>query len=1069
MDDTSDNQRTTHPNHTPLDRHQADALIEQLSRQNELILSSAGEGILGLDALGNVTFANPAAAKMVGWAAQDLLGKSHHDLVHHTKPDGRPYPKGECLVNATLEDGVAYGVSDELFWRKDGTGFHVEYTSTPIREQDEVTGAVLVFRDITARQQAEDALQKRTHDLDERVKELNCLYGISSLVQEPGISLEEVLQGTVELIPPAWQYPDITCARITLQGQEFGAGDLTECPWKHTADLTVHGEHIGAVEVGYLKQRPGYGKAPFLQEERTLLDAIAERVGRIVERRQAQEALRYERGKVTRILEAMEDGVCMISQDHELEYVNPALEREFGPVEGKKCYEYFYDRGQVCARCKSQDVLAGKSVRWEWHSPTNQQTYDLLGTPLENPDGTISKLEIFRNVTQRVRAEKEIANLARFPSENPNPVLRVAQGGMILYANDGSAPLLAEWGVQVGQKVPAEWPGLIGEALVTGASRVCEMSSGGRVFSLTVAPVVVEGYANLYGLDITQRVQARQALRRYADRLQLLRQTDQDILAARSAEEMAEAVLHRVPQLLPCLRASVVSFDLATDEMSLLALHTASGTQSEKGRHGPVEQEWLWGAKELRQGLPYIVEDVQRLTPSSPLVARLQAEGVRAQVCMPLIAQGNLIGSLNLGMSIPGPLASEGMDVARELADQLAIGIQQARLSAKVRRHADEMERQVARRTAALRVSQARFRAIFEEAAVGIALVNGVGRIINANPALQRMLGYNVQELEDRTFTGLGHPDDLAVDTDLFEGLIAGQRKEYSVEKRFVRGDGGLIDAHLTVSLVEPAKGRARFAIAMVEDITERKQAQAALIRSEKLALTGRLAASLAHEINNPMQSVIGCLSLAEEILPDGGDVSEHLQIALSELRRTARIVGRLRDLNRSSRPEERELVDVNALVSKALVLTRKRCQNQRIEVVWNGADRLPSVPLVPDRLQQVFLNIVLNAIDAMPGGGRLQVCTARTSEPDGVRIAFADDGAGIDADARAQLFEPFHSTRLEGLGLGLYVSQNIVEDHAGTIEIESRPQEGTTFTVWLPAQERGIHVGTGTHSHSGR
>jgi len=102
--------------------------------------------------------------------------------------------------------------------------------------------------------------------------------------------------------------------------------------------------------------------------------------------------------------------------------------------------------------------------------------------------------------------------------------------------------------------------------------------------------------------------------------------------------------------------------------------------------------------------------------------------------------------------------------------------------------------------------------------------------------------------------------------------------------------------------------------------------------------------------------------------------------------------------------------------------------------------------------MQQVFLNLVLNAIEAMPGGGRLGVYTSRTSGPAGVSIAFADTGQGIEAQDLPHLFDPFYTTRARGLGLGLYVSHNVVEEHGGHIEVESRLGEGSTFAVWLPA-----------------
>jgi len=189
-----------------------------------------------------------------------------------------------------------------------------------------------------------------------------------------------------------------------------------------------------------------------------------------------------------------------------------------------------------------------------------------------------------------------------------------------------------------------------------------------------------------------------------------------------------------------------------------------------------------------------------------------------------------------------------------------------------------------------------------------------------------------------------------------------------------------------------------------VEDITEQKQIQQALIQSEKLAVTGRLAASLAHEINNPLQSVIGCLGLAEESLAEGEDAGEFLQIATEELERAAGIVTQLRDLTRPSKPEERNPTDVNALLEQVLMLTKKQCQKYQVEVNWEAADDLPPLMLVPDRMRQVFLNLVLNAVEAMPEGGRLQVGTIRTSDPAGICVSFADSGRGIGPLVRGRL-----------------------------------------------------------------
>jgi formate hydrogenlyase transcriptional activator len=152
--------------------YRADAAFGRIERENQLILRAAGEGIYGVNADGKTTFVNPAAEKMLGWSAEEIVGRDMHTLVHHTHPDGTRYDNVDCPIYAAFRDGAVHNVDNEKFFRKDGTSFWVEYTSTPIREDGVVVGAVIVFRDVTQRREADEKLRAALQEVQQLRKRL---------------------------------------------------------------------------------------------------------------------------------------------------------------------------------------------------------------------------------------------------------------------------------------------------------------------------------------------------------------------------------------------------------------------------------------------------------------------------------------------------------------------------------------------------------------------------------------------------------------------------------------------------------------------------------------------------------------------------------------------------------------------------------------------------------------------------------------------------------------------------------------------------------------------------------
>jgi two-component system NtrC family sensor kinase len=236
----------------------------------------------------------------------------------------------------------------------------------------------------------------------------------------------------------------------------------------------------------------------------------------------------------------------------------------------------------------------------------------------------------------------------------------------------------------------------------------------------------------------------------------------------------------------------------------------------------------------------------------------------------------------------------------------------------------------------------------------------------------------------------------------------------------------------------------------MAERLTS---AEAAVLQAARLAAVGQLAASIAHEINNPLYAARNCLYLLTEDMPPELRDTPYLGIARDQLTRIAGIIERMRDFYRPTRGELAP-TDLNELVESTLVLTGLNARHEAIEVIFTPDRDLPAVVGNGDQLRQVFLNLILNAIDAMPEGGALTVRTI--AGPTVAVVEIQDTGIGIPEDIRARLFEPFFTNKPNGTGLGLSISAHIVTQHGGQLEVESTPGEGSTFRVVLPYQPVG-------------
>jgi PAS domain S-box-containing protein len=364
----------------------------------------------------------------------------------------------------------------------------------------------------------------------------------------------------------------------------------------------------------------------------------------------------------------------------------------------------------------------------------------------------------------------------------------------------------------------------------------------------------------------------------------------------------------------------------------------------------------------------------------------------------------------------------------------------------------------------ALQRSEERWRAVFENSAIGVALTDLSGRFLATNSAYQRMLGYTEEEVRLFTFLELTHEDYRESNRRLVTELIEGKRTQFEIEKQYQRKDGTFIWVRNNVSLVPGTQSMSRFIMALSEDITERKRTEATLRRTQaelaqvaRAASLGEMTASIAHEVNQPLGAVVAnghaCLrwlsasppnlpkavEAAERIVKDGKDAGEVVRRVRALFKRTA---------------VERVQLDLGEVIGEVLHLLDSYPARRHVSLDVSLGPGLPRVFADRVQLQQVVLNLIVNAFEALePVSGRARKLSIRSGRTDGdaIWIRIADNGIGLEDPEKA--FEPFFTTKSEGMGLGLTICRSIVAAHGGRLLAEPNVGFGTTFTVTLPMQ----------------
>jgi PAS domain S-box-containing protein len=443
-----------------------------------------------------------------------------------------------------------------------------------------------------------------------------------------------------------------------------------------------------------------------------------------------------------------------------------------------------------------------------------------------------------------------------------------------------------------------------------------------------------------------------------------------------------------------------------------------------------------------------------------PYIARAGARAsvpasVRSIACMPLVNQGKLVAVLYLENNLaPHVFTASRIAVLKLLASQAAISLENARLY-----------RELAER-------EARIRRLVDANIVGVFIWDFEGRIHEANDAFLRLLGYDRTDLASGRlhWTSLTPASGRGRDARAVADIKAhGSVPPY--EKEFLRADGSRVAVLVGAATFGEARDQG---VAFIVDLTERKRAEfdareserryremeVELAHANRVATMGQLTASITHEIRQPiaasMTNAHAALRWLGARTPDLNEVQEALERIVSDGTRANDVIGRIRALVKKA-PARTERVAINEAIREVIALTRGEAVKHHVAVEARLTDALP--PIVGDRvqLQQVMLNLMINAIEAMSGvsdGPRELLITTSADRAQTTRVAVSDTGPGIDADAIGQLFEPFYTTKAGGMGMGLSICRSIIEAHGGTLSVEANSTRGATFEFVLPGAD---------------
>jgi PAS domain S-box-containing protein len=821
----------------------------------------------------------------------------------------------------------------------------------------------------------------------------------------------------------------------------------------------------------------------------------------IAEKKRADEALLESKENLRITLNSIGEAVIATDTNGRITRMNPVAEKLTGwtLAEAKdQLLEAVFkivnaQTGQPAANPVNRALESGRIVGLANHTQLlarNGQTYQIADSaaPIKDEAGNITGVVlVFRDVTETYRmqeavkqSEEKYRNL--FNSIR-DAILVADTSRKIIHCNPAFSELfgyeadeiigretayiyqdLAEFQV-MGQKIREnmETPNFV--FTVSYKKKNGDIFPGEtNVFYLRNSRGEIEGFIGMIR-DVSERKKAEASLRQSEKNLRLLLEASQTMATDFNIDAILQSVTEKATQAMGLGSGALY---LLKDENLCLAATTPPLPPDfpEQLRYAPPG-EHPHIQKTLNQQLPLVIEDVAsaELTQSEQEVAKTR--GLRSILYLPLLSENKAIGVLILGsVKELRSFHQDEIELYLGFAGQAAKTIENARLYESLNQYTAKLEETIKERQQieeSLKESEEKFRTLFQNhSAVKLIIDTDTGRIVEANEAAERFYGWPVAQLQQMRIQDINtlSPEQIQVE---MEKARSEQRIHFEFRHRLA--DGSLRDVEVFSSRIE-IKGKTLLH-SIIHDITDRRRVEEQLRQAQKMESIGRLAGGVAHDFNNMLSVILGYGEILRQKLHPADPMQREVQRIIDAGNRSSALTRQLLAFSRKQTLQP-ERLDLNALIRNFERMLR-RLIGEDIELKLLLAGDLAGVMADPGQIEQVIMNLAINARDAMPGGGQLIIETANVKldnvytrthadvEPGPyVLLALTDTGAGMDKQTLANLFEPFFTTKAQGkgTGLGLATVYGIVKQSGGHIWVYSESGQGSTFKIYLPQSE---------------